>query len=429
MSSSSCAAPSNQSLYTLQITHRKHVDYSKIACSSFAVADYMPKQAEYTFDLAQSELDLAIAVPDDSVISGYGNGLGFLLAHNAFVQVLRMRHAAPSNEALEELALALRTNATLITLDLSGQWLSAERVRDLCEALTKNSTLTELNLTSRDVSLIAHWKAPDSPDAQAQALSYALRNNASLRVVGFANHSLSQKGLNWIAEGLRRNNSLHGLDISDARVAQELDFSETSPYHHTRGEPEGAIDARMLQNEKYAEALLNVVRASPSLTTLMLSRKQVLQAGFEALKAAVLACPTLEHLSPPTGKSWLPGHATFQHVDHAVIKLIQPAFFALTKFEQENPISAGSNERKEMIHRLEAYQFIYRSICENIFNNLSPKDKHCIYFHIWSLSGKPGELDFGEKNVFTDWNVFWKAVAASDLQEKFPALFDEKRAV
>lgn len=112
------------------------------------------------------------------------------------------------------LSLALRTNGTLTSLDLTRSYIDAEA---LSEGLKVNAALTSLNLAS-------NWIG----DSGAKALSDVLQVNATLTKLHLDGNTISVEGTQYICEALARNNTLTSLDFSGNQIggAGLLLFSE-----------------------------------------------------------------------------------------------------------------------------------------------------------------------------------------------------------
>ncbi|KFH69340.1 hypothetical protein MVEG_04154 [Podila verticillata NRRL 6337] len=100
------------------------------------------------------------------------------------------------------LAVMLKTNSTLTTLDLTGNSIGNNGAQALAEALMTNSTLTTLNLEGNNIG-----------DKGAQALTEALKTNSTLTTLNLEGNNIGDKGAQALAEALKTNSTLTTLNL------------------------------------------------------------------------------------------------------------------------------------------------------------------------------------------------------------------------
>lgn len=88
-----------------------------------------------------------------------------------------------STSTRDKIFLSVIPNSTLITLNLSNNWIGPNEAQALLEALKTNSTLNTLNLWSNSIR-----------ESGALALSEALRTNSSLVSLNMWNNSIGDNG-------------------------------------------------------------------------------------------------------------------------------------------------------------------------------------------------------------------------------------------
>ncbi|KAG9067324.1 hypothetical protein KI688_012107 [Linnemannia hyalina] len=100
------------------------------------------------------------------------------------------------------LADALKTNSTLITLNLLYNSIGDNGAKTLAETLRTNSTLTTLNLGGNSIE-----------SDGAKALAEALKNNSTLTTLDLGGNSIESDGANALAKALKTNSTLISLNL------------------------------------------------------------------------------------------------------------------------------------------------------------------------------------------------------------------------
>jgi Ran GTPase-activating protein (RanGAP) involved in mRNA processing and transport len=179
--------------------------------------------------------------------------LGDALRTNATLKSLDLDRSRVGNAGAAALGVALRVNATLTSLAVAKNDIDDEGAAALAEALRVNATLTTLNLQDNRIG-----------DAGAVALGGALRVNATLTSLVLDFNRIGDAGAVALAEALRVNAALTTLD---------LDYN-------------GVGDVG-------ADALGEALRVNATLTTLTMNNAHVTKDGLRAMCHAVRANTTL----------------------------------------------------------------------------------------------------------------------------------------
>ena len=145
------------------------------------------------------------------------------------------------------LASALKTNATITTIDLNQNETGDAGVAALAEALKTNTTVTAINLVKNDIG-----------DAGAVALADALESNKAISMIMLSENKIGDAGAVALAEALQVNTAVTTMGLGDNSI-------ETS----------GAV------------ALAQALLANTTLTTLGLGDNNVEDTGAIALANAL----------------------------------------------------------------------------------------------------------------------------------------------
>lgn len=130
--------------------------------------------------------------------------LAGVLQYNTTVKELDLSCNDIGDQGMKSLANALNYNKTLTDLELSGNKISYIGIEFLAEVLKTNNTLKVLNLSGNDID-------NQGMDSLANALSYN-KTLTCLKVGG--NNKISDKGIKFLAEVLKTNNTLREMDLS-----------------------------------------------------------------------------------------------------------------------------------------------------------------------------------------------------------------------
>jgi hypothetical protein len=117
-----------------------------------------------------------------------------LADHYAQLQILVLRNCSIGDEGCTALSKALKTNRTLVTLELGDNLISNSGAEEMGRALIENCTLKGLSL----------WHNRIFPDG-AEGLAEGLRHNSTLEWLGLGCNHISDIGLKAICESLQAN--------------------------------------------------------------------------------------------------------------------------------------------------------------------------------------------------------------------------------
>ncbi|KAI8596490.1 hypothetical protein EDD21DRAFT_422222 [Dissophora ornata] len=123
------------------------------------------------------------------------------LKTNRPLTTLNLENSIENEETLT-LSGALITNTALTTLDLRGNSIGMEGALSLSEALKTNTTLTTLNLWSNSIG-----------NEEALALSEALKTNSTLTTLNLWSNSIGNEGALALSEALKTNTALTTLHL------------------------------------------------------------------------------------------------------------------------------------------------------------------------------------------------------------------------
>ncbi|KAL1520434.1 hypothetical protein AB1Y20_022017 [Prymnesium parvum] len=143
-------------------------------------------------------------------------------------------------EGAAHIAEALKTNATLTSLDLAANDIGAEGAAHIAEALKTNTTLTSLHLYGNKI------------EAEGAAhIAEALKTNATLTSLHLYGNNIGAEGAAHVAEALKTNATLTSLDLGwnkigaegAAHIAEALKTNATLTSLHLWGNNIGAEGA------------------------------------------------------------------------------------------------------------------------------------------------------------------------------------------
>ncbi|KAF9944621.1 hypothetical protein BGZ72_002168, partial [Mortierella alpina] len=154
------------------------------------------------------------------------------------------------------LAVMLKTNSILTTLDLHGNSIGSDGAQALSEALKTNSTLTALQLRGNKIG-----------DDGAKALAETLKTNSAVATLDLQSNSFGDDGAKALAETLKTNSTVATLDLNSNSIGSDG-----------------------------AQALSEALKANSTLTTLQLRGNNIEDNGVKALAEALKTNSTLSTL-------------------------------------------------------------------------------------------------------------------------------------
>eukprot|EP00978_Attheya_sp_CCMP212_P000352 scaffold732_cov48-Attheya_sp.AAC.3 len=174
------------------------------------------------------------------------------------------------------LALALKHNTNIVSLDLSFNMIGNEGASALASALCENDSIRILNLEGNFIR-----------SSGAAAIAEALCQNSRLRSISLKNNPLEDEGAIEIAGGLGANRSLRTLDLSHAGIANEgaMFLSQALTYHRK-------LNALYLDHNDIGDAGANsiadaTIRCNMVMRILGLNHNKI---GDEGMQSIALAC-------------------------------------------------------------------------------------------------------------------------------------------
>ena len=120
-------------------------------------------------------------------------------------------------DAMSALAKYIKTNSSLIELNISNCAITCENACAIANAILIANILQKLDISDNEIS-----------DDGAAALSKYLESSTSLRELDISWNDITYKGANTIAEALKNNKTLQKLDISGNKIFDDviITFSE-----------------------------------------------------------------------------------------------------------------------------------------------------------------------------------------------------------
>ena len=200
----------------------------------------------------QELLESANESPDkiciiDSVLDNHQIKILCDFIRTSAIEKLILSRCLIKDEGAKALADALKTNTSLIALNLSNNNVEDKGAASLADALKTNTSLIELNLSNNNVE-----------DEGAEALADALKRNTSLTELDLSDIIVGDAGVASLADALKVNTSLVSLDLRYNEI-----------------------------NAEGAEALADALKRNTSLTELNLSYNNVGDAGAASLADAL----------------------------------------------------------------------------------------------------------------------------------------------
>ncbi|KAF8933520.1 hypothetical protein BGZ47_010838 [Haplosporangium gracile] len=203
-----------------------------------------------------------------------GKGFGILveaLKTNSTLIILNLRSNSIRDNGTKVLAEALKTNSALTTLDLSINSISSDGAKALAEALKANSALTTLDLFLNSIG-----------DDGAKVLAEALRINSALTTLALRSNSIGDDGTKALAEALKINSALTTLDLTFNSIGSDgakalAEALKTNSALTTLDLGDNSI------GDDGAKALAEALKSNSALTTLSLSINPIGDDGVKAL--------------------------------------------------------------------------------------------------------------------------------------------------
>ena len=174
------------------------------------------------------------------------------------LQILKIPSIGISDDEAVALSKGLKTNATLIELDMSWNCIIYEGARAIGEAIQVNTSLQILNISNNRLS-----------NDGAIAFSECLKTNTTLIELDISWNNITCKGASAISEALKVNNSLEKLKIYNIITDDEgICFSECLKTNTTLRELD--ISHTRIAYEE-ASAIVEAIQVNEALQRLIIS--------------------------------------------------------------------------------------------------------------------------------------------------------------
>ena len=301
----------------LNFTHleisRKHIGHAGAHNWSKSVSDY--KAASL---LSRPITSFCLYVP--RIVNARAASFSQALAVNS--SLTNLKYCIDDSLGVAFLYEAIRVNAFLTSLDLSGNSIGDSGAASLSQALAVNSSLTNLDLS---------WNSICS--SGAASLSEALAVNSSLTNLDLRRNSIGDSGAASLSQALAVNSSLTNLDLSwnsigssgAASLSEALAVNPSLTNLHLRANSIGSSGAAslfkalavnssltnlQLRDNRIGESggasLFQAFAINAPLATLNLSGNHISESALASLSQALRVNTSLTNLDlsgNPTGKS------------------------------------------------------------------------------------------------------------------------------
>ncbi|KAF8928580.1 hypothetical protein BGZ58_009558 [Dissophora ornata] len=207
--------------------------------------------------------------------------LSEVLKTNQILTTLYLGSSSIGDKGALELSEALEINSTLTTLDLGGNSICDDGAVRLSEALKINSTLTTLYLGGNSIR-----------EKGALELSEALKTNKTLTTLYLGLNPVGDNGALALSEALKTNKTLTALYLGGCSIGENgaLELSEALKANSTLA----TLYLRNNSIEKNgALALSKALKANSTLTTLYLGGNSIGETGALELSEALKSNLTL----------------------------------------------------------------------------------------------------------------------------------------
>ncbi|XP_044144953.1 leucine-rich repeat-containing protein 74B-like [Bufo gargarizans] len=128
--------------------------------------------------------------------------VSYFLRHMGDSELI-MRHHGLGAQATKAISLSLVTNTSIVTLDLSDNWLEGEGSAAIADMLKENCYISELHLCDNKLALKG-----------AKALSLMLMENITLQKVNLSGNEFDDQAAACFSEALMNNQKVESLDLS-----------------------------------------------------------------------------------------------------------------------------------------------------------------------------------------------------------------------
>lgn len=205
------------------------------------------------------------------------------VSSNLRIKSLRFIHnnSVDTNIHIRSLAVALQTNTTLTSLDLSYQIIS-KKVEWLAKALCCNHVLKSLNLTGNDIDV-----------AGAKLLAKALRVNQTLTTLNLRDNDMGPEGIAKLAKALRTHITLTYLNVRSNNMGDKGTLSLAIALYTNTALMYLNVGCNKMTH-KGAELLANALRINRTLVHLNIKWNQIKDEGVKAFEKVLRSNHTLK---------------------------------------------------------------------------------------------------------------------------------------
>lgn len=345
----------------------------------------------------------------NGVLTGGAQGgadLDLLLHRAVSMHTLLLGNNELAQRNICALGEALEQTDSLQVLSLEGTPLEQEGVEGIVRGLGANISLNTLNLSGVTTG------AKNSTffgDDLVEALLPAIESNDTLQVLLLRSNLITNVGAESIANALLTNSSLTEVDLrGNLKIdpvlmlkirSSAMENKENAFYRKFYQEKLEDLTIQERGSLYYQFQLLNVQPAfdfadldSHALRNLGVFWKAVVGANLQD-RFENMDPKTYEPIESPYGSDFEMASADRIH---------------LAGLRQQNSLNKANEE--------------YRAHCMKIYAGLSQDEKDLLETMVWRQAGMPQELGYGRTHMYDDWQVFWEAVLAANLQEKYVQL-------
>lgn len=196
-----------------EIISNFEMDYEgNLMVSSAADLQSLPKKVQISL-VAKSIEEMFVALNDSRVVKLEAKSLvlqdlnlmkklALILKENKTLRSLDLSFNFINSEGAKELAAALKVNQTLTSLDFYWNEMGLEGVKEFASMLKTNRTLTSLDLSWSRIG-----------QEEVKELREALKVNQALISLNLSDNQINSEGVKELAEALKENQSLKSLNL------------------------------------------------------------------------------------------------------------------------------------------------------------------------------------------------------------------------
>ena len=260
--------------------------------------------------------DIAIAISCNTQLQQFDIGRNSLQSTGAIKIIKALQNVTAltklyinnnniTDAAADDIATALSCNTELQELDISNNWFQAAGILKIAKALQHTSTLKKLNISSNYIG-----------DKAANDIAAALSFNVQLQELDIGKTALQSKGLMIIAKALQ---SISRLCISDNNVTDEAAEDIAAVVYRLQELNIGFNKLGSIGTIQIMTALCN----NGNLAVLQIENNKISDEAAESIAAAITCNPNLQKLNFSTNRFTIKGVLTIIKALQSVSKLIK----------------------------------------------------------------------------------------------------------